>query len=85
MISIHALHEHVEIIEMTEYICKIRQTYDKDFVLEFIYKIALIFSKKYCNLFFELYHTSQDFFTGQLPHFCMKEENLMFISHFLTK
>ena len=46
MISIHALHDRVEIIRMTEYIYKIGQKKDKDFVVEFIREITLIFSRK---------------------------------------
>ena len=67
---------------MTEYICEIEQRKNKDFVLEFICEITLIFPKKYCNLIFELCHTSQDFLTRKQPHFCMKEKYLMFTSHF---
>ena len=70
---------------MTENISQIGQRKDKDFVLEIFREITLIFSKKYCNLIFELCHTSQDFPTGEPPHFCMKEKNLVFTSHFLTE
>ena len=49
MTSIYALHEHTEIIQMTAYIRKIRQTNDKEFVFEFIPEVTLIFSKKYCH------------------------------------
>ena len=39
MNNIHALHEHVQIIQLTDYICKIGQRKDKDFVLEFTAKL----------------------------------------------
>ena len=49
MTSIHALDEHVEIIQMTTYIRKTGQTNDKDFVFQFIREITLIFSENYCH------------------------------------